>query len=58
MNTNRLRKEPPEKVIKRNKLIERAKNGDLEAQKTLSVAPYFLKVYTLEEREAFVKDQA
>lgn len=47
----------PEKVVKareeRKKLIERAGRGDKKAQEILSKSPYFLKVYSDQEKRAY-----
>jgi len=51
---NRPKREPPKYVQERNKLIEKAKGGDQEAIETLKGAPYFLKIYTEEERDDFL----
>ncbi len=41
----------------RHKLIQSASEGNKEALKKLAGAPYHLRVYTPEEREAFIKGQ-
>ncbi len=41
----------------RYRLIQRASAGDAEAQKKLAGPPYNLRVYTPEEREAYLKEQ-
>ena len=40
----------------RYRLIQRASAGDEEARKTLAGSPYNLRVYTPEEREAYLKE--
>ena len=51
-----------EKIAKereaRYRLIQRASAGDEEARKKLAGPPYNLRVYTPEEREAFLKEQS
>ena len=39
----------------RYQLIQRASGGDEEALKLLAGAPYHMRVYTPEEREAYIK---
>ena len=50
-----------EKIAKereaRYRLIQRASAGDEEARKTLAAPPYRMRVYTPEEREAYLKEQ-
>ena len=50
-----------EKIAKereaRYRLIQRASAGDEEVRKKLADPPYNLRVYTPEEREAFLKEQ-
>ena len=41
----------------RYRLIQRASAGDEEARKKLAGSPYNLRVYTPEEREAYLKEQ-
>ena len=41
----------------RYQLIQRASAGDEEARKKLEDPPYKLRVYTPEEREAYLKEQ-
>ena len=41
----------------RYRLIQRASAGDEEARKKLAGPPYRLRVYTPEEREAYIKAQ-
>ena len=41
----------------RYRLIQRASAGDEEARKTLAAPPYRMRVYTPEEREAYLKEQ-
>ncbi len=40
----------------RYRLIQRASEGDEEALKLLAGAPYHLRVYTPEEREAYTEE--
>ena len=40
----------------RYRLIQRASGGDEEALKLLAGAPYHMRVYTPEEREAYTKE--
>ena len=40
----------------RYELIQRASAGDEEARKTLASGPHSLRVYTPEEREAYIKE--
>ena len=42
----------------RYRMIQRASAGDEEARKKLEGPPYNLRVYTPEEREAFLKEQS
>ena len=41
----------------RGRLIQRASAGDKEALKILADAPHRMRVYTPEEREAYIKKQ-
>ena len=41
----------------RYRMIQRASAGDEEARKKLAGPPYKLRVYTPEEREAYLKEQ-
>lgn len=41
----------------RTKLIQKASKGDQKALDTLAGPPYHMKVYSAEEREAYVKEQ-
>lgn len=54
-NSRRVKKVDPQ-IEARNALIERAKQGDQEAQKILAEAPYFLKIYTPEEQKEFMNE--
>ena len=41
----------------RGRLIQRASAGDKEALRILAAAPHRMRVYTPEEREAYIKKQ-
>ena len=40
----------------RHRLIQKASAGDREARETLAGAPYRLRVFTPEEREAYIQE--
>lgn len=46
-------KETQEKMEIRSKLMQRARRGDINAQKVLAEAPYRIKVFTVKEIEAY-----
>lgn len=40
----------------RHRMIQKASAGDSEARETLAAAPYRLRVFTPEEREAYIQE--
>lgn len=46
-------KETQQKMEIRSKLMQRARRGDINAQKVLAAAPYRIKVFTVKEIEAY-----